>query len=917
MRAIVELSVRRPRLVLALWIALVAGLGLAGLRVEDQLRLTDPVVPGSGSAQAREVVAEEFGDQSALVVQLDGSPPRLRESGPRIARALARVPHVAVVSPWLGGASPELRPSSSTAIVPLGVRRPFESVAEDTVPALRAALERAAPAGIEYHLTGYADIAGGIEQQTFAALRTTELIAAPLLFLILLLVFRGPVAAAVPLCLGLSSLVAGRGILAALNATVLPLDAAALSLASMFGLALGVDYSLLLVSRFREQLAGGDAPETAAREAAAKAGRTVLVAGAALAIGMGAGYLIAPNQLLASGNLGGLIAVLISIAGAILAAPAMLTVLGERVNSYRLFAAPERSGLAGLAWRAVSRPLLASALVLVVLLLLCLPAVGLKVAPPSDGSLARGSAQLADLRAIGMRSGSGWITPYEVVVRSRRRLATDPRILSAMAAWEARLQRDPTVAAAMGPRWVYGGEGPPSRGVPFRTQARINLALLRGAPPAERSAATLALNLDRGGHALRMTVVRRSGMSAALADDAAAIPGDPLRAELTRQAGKLAARTGTEISIGGPAADLQDFAATSQSRLLPLVAVLALCTFLVLLLALRAPVVGLFAVALNLLTVGAALGTLVLCFQRAGLLASAGPLDAIVVPAVISIAFGLAIDYEVFLLSRVREEMAAAGDAERGLRRALERTAGVITGAAAIMCAVFLAFATASIVNLREYGVGLAVAVLIDATIVRLVLLPAGIRMLGPAAWWIPAWLDRLLDRAGQKERRQKMKDDDTIGVAPAHRLLGCLLVGLALAGSLWGATRPATAGAAVRSLDETMHLRIEKASGKRLSAAGTASGTVAGRGSFDLILSNGSRAAVTFSGHNRHGTISGTGVATYRVSGAISSFSGRVTSLDGSGRYAHAESLGIGFSGTVNRRTHVVKMRLRGKWRA
>lgn len=748
MKPIVNFAVRRPRLVVGLWIVVVAALGFAGLHIEDQLNLTNPTVPGSSSARTQAVVAEQFGDESTLVAELAGPPGQLRASGPRIARALARIPHVSVVSPWVSGTSPALRPNSSTAILLLGIRQPFERVAQDVVPGIRETLNRTSPPGIEHHMTGYADIAGGIEQQTFAALKTAELIAGPLLFLILLLVFRSPIAAAVPLCLGLSSLAIGRGLLVALNAGVLPLDAAALSLASMFGLALGVDYSLLLVSRFREQLATGEAPAEAARRSAEMAGRTILVAGLALAIGMTAGYFVAPNRLLSSGNIGGLTAVLVSVVGAIVALPALLTLLGDRVNRYRFGASwAGRGGLADLAWRMVSRPLLASGLVLLVLLALCSQVVGLKVAPPSDGSLAHESSQLEDLRAIGSRLGSGWITPYEVIVRTRRRLATDPRILAASAAWQDRLERDPSVVAAMGPKSIYGGQGPPSRQASFASEAEINLELLRAAPPPERAAASIALNLDRGGTALRMEVIKRSGFSPLLSGDDAAIPGDPLRQRLSAQAAELEAGTGAQVFVGGPATDLQDFTSTSQSRLPLLVAVLSLVTFLILLVAIRSLAVALVAVVLNIFTVGAALGVLVLGFQRTGLLADAGPLDAIIVPAVIAIAFGLAIDYEVFLLARVREEMAIAGDPDIGLRRALSKTAGIITGAALIMCGVFIAFATASIVNLREYGVGLTVAVLIDATIVRLVLLPATIRLLGRHAWWIPAWLDRLIGR--------------------------------------------------------------------------------------------------------------------------------------------------------------------------
>lgn len=159
------------------------------------------------------------------------------------------------------------------------------------------------------------------------------------------------------------------------------------------------------------------------------------------------------------------------------------------------------------------------------------------------------------------------------------------------------------------------------------------------------------------------------------------------------------------------------------------------------------------------------------------------------------------------------------------------------------------------------------------------------------------------------------MQDNGVIQLDSIRRTIGCALLGFVLLGALWIAAGVARTEAAVRGLDETMHMRIKKVEGKRVMARGRATGTVEGKGSFRLVLSDGSHATATFSGHNSQGTISGTGVADYRVAGAISYYSGRITSLSGTGRYARAASRGIAFSGTVNRRTYEVKMRLRGKW--
>lgn len=747
MKAIVNLCVARPRTTLAVWLVVVAGLGVAGLKIEQQLHLTNPTVPGTTAAKAQSQAGRLFGQESTLAVLLTGGERQLNAGGPRVAAALARIPYVSVVSPWQAGMPRSLRPDRHNAVVLLGVRQPFEDVGKQTVPVIQLTLARTAPPSVKHHLTGYADLAAGIERASFAALKQAELIAAPLLFILLLFVFRSPVAASVPLFLGFSSVASSRGLLAGLNGGVLALDSSALSLASMFGLALGVDYSLLLVSRFREQLAEGAEPAEAARIAGATAGRTVLVAGFALGAGMTAGYFVAPGRILSSGSVGGLAGVIVSVLGAITAVPALLTLLGPRVNRWQFGHGMAGAGVASFAWRLITRPALAGGLVAIMLLALASQALSVKVSPPNDASLPPGSSQLKDLQALGTRLGGGWITPYEVIIHARHGLITDPRVLSALAAWEGRLEKQRSVAAVVGPQAVYGGEGPPSGQGSFASRAEIGLELLRDAPPEQRGAASIAVNLDRGGTAMRMEVIERTKPAAALSGDHAAIPGDPLRSRLVEQAQAIAAQTGTQIYVGGPAAELQDFTTASQQRLPLLILVLSLVTFLVLLVVMRSVPVALAAVALNVLTVCAALGVLVLGFQHSSVFGREGPLDAIITPAVISVAFGLAIDYEVFLLARIREGIAITGDTDEGLRYALDRTAGIITGAALIMCSVFLAFASANLINLREYGIGLTVAVLLDATVVRLVLLPMIIRLLGPRAWWIPAWLERLVGR--------------------------------------------------------------------------------------------------------------------------------------------------------------------------
>jgi RND superfamily putative drug exporter len=225
-----------------------------------------------------------------------------------------------------------------------------------------------------------------------------------------------------------------------------------------------------------------------------------------------------------------------------------------------------------------------------------------------------------------------------------------------------------------------------------------------------------------------------------------------LRPALNREARDTARALGAQAVVGGPAVLLDDFDRVTSKRFPFLVAVLMIVTFLVLLLAFRAPVLALIAVMLNLLTVGSAVGVLIIGFQTdPPLLGGPGYLDAIALSGIFAIVFGLSIDYEVFLISRLVEGRALTGTTEGAIRYSLEKTATIITGAAAVMAFVFLAFAASPVANTRQFGIGLTVAVVLDATVVRLILLPALIRLFGERTWAVPSWLDRVLPRISQR----------------------------------------------------------------------------------------------------------------------------------------------------------------------
>ncbi len=272
------------------------------------------------------------------------------------------------------------------------------------------------------------------------------------------------------------------------------------------------------------------------------------------------------------------------------------------------------------------------------------------------------------------------------------------------------------------------------------TSGYFVLAGIEGAEPQSQRNAAFAINTNRGGNTARVIVVPEKGP---FDEETAA-----LRPVLERLANDTAKDIGAREVVGGPAVLLDDFDSATSARFPFLVITLVLVTFVVLLLLFRAPVLALVAVLLNLVTVGAAVGVLILGFQTdPPLLGGPGYLDAIALSGIFAIIFGLSIDYEVFLISRLVEGRALTGTTEGAIRYGLEKTATIITGAAAVMAFVFLAFAVSPVANTRQFGIGLTVAVVLDATVVRLILLPALIRLFGERTWAVPPWLDRILPR--------------------------------------------------------------------------------------------------------------------------------------------------------------------------
>ncbi|HEX8742842.1 MAG TPA: MMPL family transporter [Thermoleophilaceae bacterium] len=1076
---------RSPKRILIAWGVVIAILASQAGFVEK--RLTEPTffVPDTPSKAALDLDEEYFGPSIDVPILLEGPPAAIRAQGRELIREFRKDPRNRVIDPWAPGtASKELRPRPDAAMIPLIIGRP-DNESLKAAEEVQKVVEDNVHAPVEARLTGEAIVALALEEETIEELAKGELYALPILLIVLLLVFRSVVAAAIPAVFGALTVLAGYGTMAVL-AEVVALDATALSLASMLGLALGVDYTLLMVSRFREELAGGADVRSAAAIAAATSGRTVVFAGVVLLAAMVAAVLLSPGSFLVSGTIGVGIVTVISAASARIAIPALLELLGERVNALSFRRKPQTRDAAMLrvASRALRRPFVAGGAVLLALMLLAAPALGLDARTPGVDLLPSNNFAREDYERVSDVMGAGWGAPYTITVANpggpltterrlrqldalQRRLGGDRAVATVfgpgpidqatrelgqlestlaesddlidsgrrdlerleagladagsgaarvqdgldVAAGAARQIADGTLEAEEGSRQIAAGvdlarEGfiqlrealltaargadrisagqrqaeagglellaglrrlterveasrprvqalaaglgsgasdlerlrepaqfteqrlrdaweelrtmtagrldpryeatvravgealaaasgrDPTTGQPVREgydgmdaslriaverlraagdevnaavkefdalvagarklrdgaaeladglrrlraggaeladglarivvatsggadgmgtlaagaheladglgvlsagtgrfrdelgqgarrveplvsglarareevrgsrdrlpsqlgydklQARspellssgyLRLAAIDGAHRPDREGARSVINLDRGGQAGRFLVIP------------SVAPGtrasERLGERLQREGEDFRRESALDVRTGGQAQLLTDFGESVRDGLPRLILGLSIVTYVVLAIVLRSLLMPLIGVALNVLTVGVSFGILALLYEGSAPLGGPGYIDATAVLGIFGVMFGLSIDYQVFLLARMREGWERTGEATGAIDYGLTKTARVVTGAALIMAGVFLGFSLTDFPANQQLGIGLIVAILLDATIVRLVVLPCLLKLCGDWAWWMPARLDRAIAR--------------------------------------------------------------------------------------------------------------------------------------------------------------------------
>jgi RND superfamily putative drug exporter len=576
-----------------------------------------------------------------------------------------------------------------------------DGVPLERVHAAIAAAGRAHP-GLEITETGDVSARLARDRVVGGDLHRAELLAVPVTLAVLLLAFGSIVAALVPVLLGLTAVVAGLGLLGPLS-QVFPVQDSAKTVIVLIGLAVGVDYALFYVVRARQERRRGaaDHVEIAARTS----GRTVIVSGATVALAM-AGMFVVRASVLDGIAAGTIAVVLCAVAGSLTVLPAVLRLLGPRIDRGRVpFLPPLVRADGGRVWAAIAtavlrRPLLAASVSTAFLVALAVPALRLHVGQPSDLALAA--------------------------------------------------QDEPALRALDDVRREFPGSGEP---------ALVTVRVPKG------SGAAVARELDRlRGLALRTGLAHRPVTLRANGDRTAAVLELPLTGNGANTASRHAIETlrrtlvpetlgqvpGARTAVTGLTAEDLDFTGQIRSSLPYVIGFVLALAFCVLLVAFRSLVVPLKAVALNLLSVGAAYGVLALVFEHhwaQGLLGfqSDGTIVAWLPLFLFVVLFGLSMDYHVFVLSRVREVVDSGRSTPDALRDSIAATAGVVTAAALVMVCVFSLFGTLSSLDLKQAGVGLSVAILLDATVVRAVLLPASMALLGEWNWYLPRSLRRLV----------------------------------------------------------------------------------------------------------------------------------------------------------------------------
>ncbi len=676
------------RAVFAAWVVIAVGLGFFAPRIETALSGAGWQDNGSDSVKVREQLDRNFGGASSYAIQvavhsgsLTNEDPAFQQTVAEVEKTLAADSSVRQVVPPQPGSSIS-RDGHTAIVVGTAAESPNDMVA--AANDLKSEIADVAAPGVEANLTGAAGMWSDFNEANREAMMKSELFSWPVTLAILVLAFGSLVAAGLPLLLTIVGLVASAGVLY-LGTLISPISIWAMNFALMFALALGIDYALFIVMRFRNALFGQHHnPAQAVGETMDTAGKAVLFSGLTVLISLSAVMLV-PSPAFRSMSLGIMISVIFVLAATLTLLPAVLGKLGPKVDNLSLpwaHSGDHRSARFArwgeLLWR---KPLIFGGIALVVLVGLAIPVFSLQTGMPSIKVVPKSDSSRVGYNQISAAFGPGTPGTLQVTAPSGEAAAT-----------VAALEADSGIAGVAKP--VNGEDG---------------LVLIQAVPTSGPSTDATSSTIDR------------------------------LREELPANA-----------LVGGPAVENHDLEEALASATPLAIGIVLALGFLLLLVAFQAPLVAAIGVLANLLSTGAAFGVAKLIFQDghlSGLLGfeSQGFLDAWGPIFFFAMIFAIAMDYTVFLLSSSREHWEDSGSAKDAMVGGLAHSGRVILAAGAVMVAVFFTFALSGPLPPKEMGMILGIAVLLDAFLVRLLLLPVFLRLAGRAAWYLPAWLDRIL----------------------------------------------------------------------------------------------------------------------------------------------------------------------------
>ena len=726
-------TVRRSRAILVGSLIFIVLAGALGTGVFSRLSGGGFSDPAAESSKVKEVLATEFhtGDPN-LVLLVDapksaaGATPAVdapeveQAAGKVLAQLSARRDIADAASYWSLGKVPPLRSVDGTsAIIVARITGTENSIGTSAKEIVDAVTGKHGP--ITVSAGGQAPVFQQISETIQGDLATAESIAVPITLVLLVLVFGGLVAASLPLAVGAVS-VLGTFLTLFVITQFTDVSIFSINLVTALGLGLAIDYSLFIVSRFREELAAGRSVDEAVIRTVETAGRTVAVSAVTVAVSLSA-LLVFPLYFLRSFAYAGIGVTLVSVLASVLTLPAVLALLGVRVNSLNVFrrrTVRTTDELEAGVWHRIAmfvmrRPVVIATSVIALLVFLGLPFLGVQFGSPDQRVLpAENPARQATDR-LGAEYASAEADAFPVVATDTAR-----RSASGIASYAARLSAVRGVSRVDSPEGRFAGGklliGPDATLATYRTDAMTRFNVVPSVDPISAAGEQLA-------HDVRSLDSHEVG----------------------------------PIMVGGASAAQVDSKASIGDSLPLAAGIIATSTFVLLFLMFGSVIVPLKAIMLNLLSLTATFGSMVWIFQD-GHFSSAlgftptGTTDLTTPILMFCIAFGLSMDYEVFLLSRIKEEHDRTGDNTASVALGLEKTGRIVTAAAGLLAITFISFSTSGISFIKLFGLGLTVAVLMDATLVRGALVPAFMRLAGEVNWWAPKPLVRIYERFGFSE---------------------------------------------------------------------------------------------------------------------------------------------------------------------